>query len=227
MELKILSNKDLKTRKKRILLAGRAGIGKTTIACAIDNACIIDIEDKARWFEDEIKIIRPNDYFDLEACLGILERAAKTKEKPKWIVIDTIDALNNIFRNHFLTKLNLSTEASDGFGRLYDIIKKEIMKFLKKIYAMDYSILLIGHVKDKDIIKEKKTYTKTMIAIPESLKYEISIWVDMVAEYEYIENNQRIIQLGSNKYTEAKSNIPNLVDSMKPEEFVNWINGDN
>lgn len=158
-----------------MLIYGQSGIGKSTFASQAPNAFFIQtepglnalrvLEEKATNWEDFCEICR---------------LVAEGKHDYKTIVIDTIDMMYRLCADHICKKNGVTHEGEGAHGKLYGLIKIELLRVLTKLAHLPYGLILISHSVDKEKATRTGTTTFTQPTVPESFRQIVIGLVDII-----------------------------------------------
>lgn len=113
-----------------------------------------------------------------------IEELEKKQNNFKTIVVDLLEDVYEHCRAYMYEKLKIDHESDAGFGKGYDIIRKEFLDTLKRLTNLDYeNIILISHEDSSKAITTKGGSSLTTIRpnIQEKLASKIAGMVDIVA----------------------------------------------
>jgi len=138
------------------LLYGPPKVGKTTFASQFPDAVFLATEAG----QNALSVARVDiDSWDkfIEAC-GEL---AQGKHHFKTVVIDTVDNLWQLCRQHFLAKYNVEHETDNklGYGKGSSLILSEFQRALTKLSMLNLGLLMISHA-DRENIEIKTATTE-------------------------------------------------------------------
>lgn len=112
-----------------------------------------------------------------------IEELEKKQNDFKTIVVDLLEDVYEHCRAYMYEKLKIDHESDAGFGKGYDIIRKEFLDTLKRLTNLDYeNIILISHEDSSKNITNKGGASLTTIRpnIQEKLASKIAGMVDIV-----------------------------------------------
>lgn len=148
-----------RTTPKVLLVYGPPKIGKTTILSGLKNNLIIDLENGTDYVEAlKVKISNLNQ---------LSQVGAKIKEKNcpyNFVTIDTVTRLEDWCERNATEKYKRSFQGKTfkgqsvlelDYGLGYGLLRAEYKSWLERIKTLSDHIILIGHVKDKIINKDK------------------------------------------------------------------------
>ncbi len=169
----VLPNEPVKPSRinpKILVLYGLPKVGKTKKLSELENNLIVDLEDGAAYYEClRVTLTSIAQLDDLYASImeeGKKRAAAGKKGEDlfpyKYISLDTIDALEDCAERAATAKYKKSTigksfdgesviELPNGGGYYY--LRKEVMDTLVKISKVCKTLIIISHVKEKNLSK--------------------------------------------------------------------------
>ena len=186
---------------KRMLLFGAPKSGKTTITSYLDDTLIVDLEQGSNYVGG--MIVEINSLAEYKEMLKALKKQKdKTGQNPyKRIVVDTTTALEELslslavqlYRN---TPMGVNFTGTDvrtlpsGAGYLYT--RQAFFKLLKPLESYCDTLIMIGHVKEKDVSKGADTFTEKSINLTGRTKDILCSWCDAIG-LVYREGNKTVI----------------------------------
>lgn len=129
----------------RVALYGRAGSGKTTLACTFPNTLLLDIKDEGTDSVADVKglkVLAAEDWDDIEQVYWYLEGG---KHSFKTVVIDTVTQMQDFAIAEVLSKKKKKVEDAGGFGTLTRQEWGDVASLLK-VWIMNYRNLPINVV---------------------------------------------------------------------------------
>jgi hypothetical protein len=160
----------------KLFIYGRNGIGKTTFASQFDKPVLLDLEDNAshveidRWFLSAYKDVQTFLYE-----LRIQPHDFKT------VILDSVDALQNLIIEDIVTRHNVKTLSDvGGYGAAYAELKTEFGNILKRMNALfrkEMNIIFTGHETVSRIEEPgERVYDRITPAIREPNYSQICNW---------------------------------------------------
>lgn len=202
MELPFKRRKAKRIDSKRMLLFGLPKTGKTTIISELDNCLIVDME-KGSGYVDGM-IVEVNGMSDFKALMKSLKEAKEAnggKNPYKFIALDTLTALEELSLGlakqlYMATSMGANFKGNDvrtlpnGGGYLYT--RQAFLKMVKPFENYCDTLIMIGHVKEKDLTKNGETLNERSINLTGKTKDILCAWADTIG-LVYREENQTII----------------------------------
>lgn len=185
---------------KRLLLFGQPKSGKTSIISALDDCLVVDMEQGSNYVES--MSVEVNDFQDYKNLIAALKsHKADTGEKPyKRIAIDTLTALEELALP-YATKLYNNTPMGASFkgdvrtlpnGAGYLYLRNAFFKLLKPLQDYCETLIMVGHMKEKDITKDGETLTEKSINLTGKTKDILCGWADTIG-LVYRDGNKTMI----------------------------------
>lgn len=187
-----------------VLIYGRPGIGKTTLACSADGVFLFDFDrgiDRVEAQYQAQNIYEPTQWEDLQLAVSELAKTPAAKV----IVVDTIGKLLDLAVDYVRrTRPNLiqndGTPSVKGYGYRNQLFKE----FLSSLNAIGRSVVFVSHeVEEKQKINREEITTMRP-NITGSNRNEIIQDLDMLG-YMQIVNGQRTITFDQNENILAKN----------------------
>lgn len=198
-----------------LIIFGRPKSGKTTLAAALDNNLIIDLEGGSEFLEAlAIQARSVNELGDI--ANAIREEIKISGSKPyKYITIDNATRLEEMCMSFAIqlyknTQMGKRYEGTDlrtlpnGAGYLY--IRQAVRKVIDMFRGLCDNFILIGHTKDKLINKNGQELSEMSLDLVGALANIICGEADAVG-YVYRKKNETHISFegGDNSVIEARA----------------------
>lgn len=192
----------LKQDPKRLLLFGAPKTGKTSILSELDDCLIVDMEEGSDYVEAmAVKVNNMTDFGGLMKSLKEAKDDNEGKVPYKYIVLDTLTALEEISlplaKNLYQqTPMGANFAGSDvrtlanGAGYMYT--RAAFFKLVKGFEAYCDTLIMVGHVKEKDLTKNGDSFTEKSINLTGKTKDILCSWCDTIG-LVYREDNKTII----------------------------------
>lgn len=186
---------------KRMLLFGQPKTGKTSILAALDDCLILDMEEGSSHVEAmSVKINNGDDYRQVFAALKQAKEDNDGKVPYRFLAIDTLTALEELSLP-LATKLYNQTPMGakftgdvrtlpNGAGYLYT--RNAFMKLLKPLQQFCETLIMVGHVKEKEIGRDGEQMTERSINLTGQTKNIICGWADTIG-LVYRDGNKTMI----------------------------------
>jgi len=214
MELPTKKSKPIEQNPKFMILFGKPKCGKSTVAAALEDAVIIDLEDGTDYLE--CMSIKANTIDDLRNIRETILKANKEKGDYfyKYGIIDTATKLEDLIlplakSMYKATPMGKSFNGSDvrelpnGAGYLY--IREAYKSVINGFRPLFKYFILLGHTKDKTINKQGKELSENCLDLAGKLERIISSEADALG-YVYRNKNQTVINFngGGDSIVEAR-----------------------
>lgn len=186
---------------KRIVIYSKPKTGKTTAYAGLDNNLILDLENGAEYVEAlKIKISSLQELLDAG-------KAIKEAGKPyDYVTVDTVTALEEmimplaikLYRQTPMGKNfdgDTITTLPNGAGYLY--IRQAFFQVLDFIDTLAPTIILSGHIKDKQVDDKGELVMSANIDLTGKIKSLICAGADAIG-YMYRKGNQTILSFKTN-----------------------------
>ena len=137
--------------KKKFLIYGPAGVGKSTFFSKFDNHLFLNTDPGLEFIA--ARNIPLDSWKDFKKTVDDLVDKAKSNDpayKNLIVVIDLIDGVQALCRKAILSKYGLSHESDTAFGKTFDMVKTEFQTTIGRLAAW-YGIGFISHSKDIEI----------------------------------------------------------------------------
>lgn len=138
-----------RTLYSKVVLYGRSGTGKTTLAGTFPGPLlVIDVRDEGT---DSIADVKNADYIDLESFDHFQEiywHLKKNDHKYKTVVIDTVSQLQHFVIQEHLKKKNKNPDQAGQWGSMaqkdWGIVSGELRKWLTSYRDLGMHVVFIG-----------------------------------------------------------------------------------
>lgn len=201
-----------------LILYGKPKSGKTTIAAALDNNLIIDLEGGSEYLS--ALSVQARNIRDLgEISQAIQAEITATGKKPyKYITIDNATRLEEMCLDYaktlyMQTPMGKTYKGDDirtlpnGSGYMY--LRQAVKKVIDMFRALSDNFILIGHTKDKIINKEGEELSEMALDLVGKLGDIVCGEADAVG-YIYRKKNETIISFEGGDNTIREARAPHL-----------------
>jgi Cdc6-like AAA superfamily ATPase len=166
----------------KIVIYGVPGIGKSTLAAKASKPLFLDLEGGVSRIDAD-KTPR------LETWESILEamRFAFQSKDYDTIIVDTLDALEEIIRKHVCKQNNWKSIEQAGYGKGYIVMLETLQSFLDMCDKMNKNVILIGHEQIKSFASpDSDSYDRYFLKMHQKLAGVVVARADAVlfAQYE-------------------------------------------
>ncbi len=180
----------IKVDPKRLLLFGAPKCGKTTILSALDDCLIVDMEEGSDYVE--AAVVKVNSMADFAMLIKALKDDMKANggRKPyKTIALDTLTALEELslelaIKDYKASPMGANYTGSDirtlPNGAGYGWTRPAFFKMLKAFEPFCDTLVMIGHIKEKDITKAGDILTEKSINLTGKTKDILCAWADSI-----------------------------------------------
>ncbi len=192
----------LRIDPKRLLLFGPPKIGKTTIVSALEDCLIVDLEEGSDYVEvAAIKIRSLGEFSALIKALKADKDANEGRKPYKYIAIDTLSALEDLaiqlaVKDYKASPMGANYTGTDvrtlPNGAGYAWTRPAFERMLKSFEPFCETLLMIGHIKEKDFTKNGETLTEKSINLTGKTKDSICAWADSIG-LVYRDENKTMI----------------------------------
>jgi hypothetical protein len=204
-----------KVQNPRLLVAyGKPKTGKTTLAANLENNLIVDLEGGSEFLSAMAVQIRS--MADIgELVKAIKEVIASTGKKPyKYITIDNATRLEELCLGYARQLYNNTPQGKEFKGDVrtlpqgggYYYLRQAVRKVIDMFRELCDTLILIGHVRDKQINKEGEELTELGLDLAGKLADIVCGEADAVCLI-YRKGNQTIMSFegGDNSIKEARA----------------------
>lgn len=185
-----------KINKKTIWIYGAPFSGKTYLSNKFPDPLMLNTDGNIKFVDapyisikDEVTSrgrLEPQRKFAWVVFKEALEELEKKENDFKTIVVDLLEDLYEACRTYMLSKdkLNVDHESEAGYGKGYDIVRKEFLDVIKRLTNLDYeNIILISHEDSSQnfVSRGGASVTTFRPNIQSKIASKIAGMVDMVA----------------------------------------------
>ena len=198
-----------KIAKKVIWIYGAPFSGKTFLANKFPDPLMLNTDGNIRFVDAPYLAIKDDVKVEgritkrkpaWEVFKEVIDELEKKQNEFKTIVVDLLEDTYELCRAYEYEHLDIDHESDAGFGKGYDIIRKEFLDQIKRLTNLDYeNIILISHEDSSKNITNKGGSSLTTIRpnIQEKLASKIAGMVDIVG---------RVVADGENRVLSFKAN---------------------
>lgn len=198
-----------KIAKKVIWIYGAPFSGKTFLANKFPDPLMLNTDGNIRFVDAPYIAIKDQVTVEgritkrkpaWEVFKEVIDELEKKQNDFKTIVVDLLEDAYEYCRAYEYGELGIDHESDAGFGKGYDIVRKEFLDNIKRLTNLDYeNIILISHEDASKNITSKSGSSLTTIRpnIQEKLASKIAGMVDIVG---------RVVADGDNRILSFKSN---------------------
>ena len=162
-----------------IFLYGMPKIGKTTFASHFPDAVFLATEAG----HHALSVFKV-DLASWEDFLDACSELAEGKHNFRNVVIDTVDNLWMLCRNHICAKNKIEHEADLKYGKGYALILNEFARVLTKLSMLPFGLVLISHVAVQELETRTGTIHKIVPSLPEKPRKMILGMADMILFFD-------------------------------------------
>lgn len=199
-----------KIAKKVIWIYGAPFSGKTYLANKFPNPLMLNTDGNIRFVDAPYIAIKDQVTVEgritkrkpaWEVFKEVIDELEKKQNDFKTIVVDLLEDVYEHCRAYEYGELGIDHESDAGFGKGYDIVRKEFLDNIKRLTNLDYdNIILISHEDASRNITSKSGSSLTTIKpnIQEKLASKIAGMVDIVGRV-VADGDTRILSFKSNE----------------------------
>jgi len=158
---------------------GMPKIGKTTFAAGFPDAIFLATEAG----HNALSIFKV-DLPDWEAFLEACRELAEGKHSFRNIIIDTVDNLWLLCRNHICAKNKIEHEGDLAYGKGYALILNEFARVLMKLSMLPYGLVLISHATVQEIQTRTGAMHKVVPSLPDKPRKLVLGMADMILFFD-------------------------------------------
>lgn len=200
-----------KIAKKVIWIYGAPFSGKTFLANKFPDPLMLNTDGNIRFVDAPYLAIKDQVTVEgritkrkpaWEVFKEVIDELEKKQNEFKTIVVDLLEDTYEHCRAYEYNELDIDHESDAGFGKGYDIIRKEFLDNIKRLTNLDYeNIILISHEDSSKNITNKGGSSLTTIRpnVQEKLASKIAGMVDIVARV-VADGDNRVLSFKSNEY---------------------------
>lgn len=204
---------------KRLVMYSKPKTGKTTALAGLDNNLIIDLEEGSDYV-DALKVKVNN----LKELREIGEQIKANGKPYKYVSIDTVTALEDMvktlaLKNYKDTPMGSRFTGDDvlklpnGAGYLY--LREAFFQVLDYIDSLAENIILVGHIKDKQVDDSGEMVMAANIDLTGKIKSLLCANADAIG-YVFRTDNKTIVSFKTNEEVTCGARP----DHLKNQEIV-------
>ena len=213
----------------KVMVYGLASSGKSTLAASLPNALFLDIEGGLSFLDVAKTPVATAD----ELMADLLELFKTTKQEYKYIVIDSVDWLVNLFAmktsgagqgktlEQLMESATLTLNKSQGgYGNgkqvLENYIRNTLVKFLNMLNRKGYGIILIAHADRKTLLDSDGTNIERLAPKMDINSMNVFVeWVDSLFYLKSDDDGERHLVVNPTDVITAKNRM-----GLTQDEFI-------
>lgn len=213
----------------KVMVYGLASSGKSTLAASLPNALFLDIEGGLSFLDVAKTPVATAD----ELMADLLELFKATKQEYKYIVIDSVDWLVNLFAmktsgagqgktlEQLMESATLTLNKSQGgYGNgkqvLENYIRNTLVKFLNMLNRKGYGIILIAHADRKTLLDSDGTNIERLAPKMDINSMNVFVeWVDSLFYLKSDDDGERHLVVNPTDVITAKNRM-----GLTQDEFI-------
>lgn len=200
-----------KISKKVLWLYGAPFSGKTYLANKFPDPLMLNSDGNIKFVDAPYIAIKDQVTVEgritkrkpaWEVFKEVIDELEKKQNDFKTIVVDLLEDTYEHCRAYKYNELGVDHESDAGFGKGYDMIRKEFLDNIKRLTNLDYeNIILISHEDSSKNITRRNGESTTTIRpnIQEKLASKIAGMVDIVARV-VADGDNRVLSFKTNEY---------------------------
>ena len=213
----------------KVMVYGLASSGKSTLAASLPDALFLDIEGGLSFLDVSKVPVATAD----ELMADLLELFKATKQEYKYIVIDSVDWLVNLFAmktsgagqgktlEQLMESATLTLNKSQGgYGNgkqvLENYIRNTLVKFLNMLNRKGYGIILIAHADRRTLLDADGTNIERLAPKMDINSMNVFVeWVDSLFYLKSDDDGVRHLVVNPTDVITAKNRM-----GLKQDEFI-------
>jgi phage nucleotide-binding protein len=149
----LVSNKKVQRKMVgnfKLFIYGKPTVGKSYFANQFEDVLFLNTDGNLRYLDS------PNQPFkNWEEFTEIINNILKKQHNFKTIVIDLIEDVYEMCREHYFKKMRITHESDVGFGKAYDVIRNGFLGQMRLLLLNDeINVIFISHEVEK-IVKNR------------------------------------------------------------------------
>lgn len=209
-ELPTESVKAQRINPKKLIIFSSPKSGKSEAASRLQNNLIVDLEEGSGFIQgltvNVLDIARKEKVTPLVALRKVIDKIKESNKAKngfayKYITIDTISALEDVYAVELALKLYKDTSHGKNFqgddvrtlanGTGYHYLRMAVMMILNELEELCDTLIILGHTKEKLVEKEGKEMTAQGLDLAGKLGSIVCSQSDAIA-FLYRKGNQTI-----------------------------------
>lgn len=196
-----------------ILLYGSPKIGKTTFCSQFDEPLFILTEAGTNALS--VYEIRVNTWLEFKMYLKEIADAIKAGSFiQKTIVIDTFDNLCALCTDHVMKEAGVTHPSELGFGKGYDLCKKEMSKALNFLALLPTGLVFTSHERIEEVKTRTTTFNKALPSANSTYRKLVLGMADLILYAHTVQ------------VVDKETHIPREVRVLETKASENWEAGD-
>ena len=162
-----------------MLLYGREGVGKTSLAAQFPKALFLCTEPGARHLE----LIR----YDVSSWLDFKKACAAVPDHPsQTVVIDTIDIAYDYCQRTTCRKLGIDHPGDEGYGKGWDLCKRAFAEVISPLINCGKGVIFVSHETERTLEhRNGKKETRIVPSLSNTGRKILEPAADIVAYYGF------------------------------------------
>ena len=173
-------------KAQKVVIYGTEGVGKSTFASYFPNPVFIDVEGST----NNMDVFRIDGMSSYSNVLNAIETIRNNPGEIKTVVIDTIDWLERMIKDHILMKNNVSSISSIAHGGGYVQWTEELGRFLNKcsdLIDKGVNVVLNAHsqIRKQELPDEMGAYDRYELKLEKRNAPLVKEWADLMLFVNY------------------------------------------